>query len=439
MKSLLLSALCSLAFTASLTAKTALEITAEPEQRLYHIDTSQEVVIKIDLTGATSSTKRTPLNIAVVLDRSGSMSGAKIEKAKQAACQVVDQLGAHDIFSMVVFDTDVQVLIPAQPVEDKEMLKARIARIQPGGSTALYGGVERGSEQLSRYFSDRKINRVLLLSDGLANVGPSSTSEITSLGHRLAGRSMGVSTIGVGDDYNEDIMSALALASDANYYYVRDVEELPGIFAKELGQLLSIVARNVRVRITCPEEIEPIGFIGRPEIFEDHRATVEFSPFASGQNRYLFLRCRVHGDSSMKALQIARVEASYTDELHGGEIQSVSQNVKVGFTANVDDAIHSQNKDVFYQKELMLNALAKDEAIRKADAGNYAEARQDLEKQASRMRSLAPCAPMPMQGQFKSEADNVAAKSSDVKEDGVSSGWRKSMQSEAYKTKNAKD
>jgi Ca-activated chloride channel family protein len=123
----------------------------------------------------------------------------------------------------------VDVLFPSQHVVDRETLKAQVQRIEPGGSTALYAGVESGGKQLLNNIESRteRINRVILLSDGLANVGPSSTSALKGLGRSLSRQGVSVTTIGVGEDYNEDLMSGLAEGSDANYYYVQDAEKLP--------------------------------------------------------------------------------------------------------------------------------------------------------------------------------------------------------------------
>src|SRR5215471_9636823 len=192
---------------------------------------------------------------------------------------------------MISYSDRAEVIFPAQEVEDKEALKARIARIHPGGSTALYAGVARGAEQVQRHFSSRRINRVILLSDGLANVGPSSPRDLRRLGGDLSERGISVTTIGVGDDYNEELMAGLAEASDANYYYVKDTEKLPEIFAKELGELQTVVARNIRIEITCPDGVRPLGFIGRPEKFDGQRAAVQLSNLTAGQDRYVFLRC----------------------------------------------------------------------------------------------------------------------------------------------------
>src|ERR1019366_3487769 len=119
--------------------------------------------------------------------------------------------------------------------------------------TALYAGVQLGETQIQSHLSSRRINRVILLSDGLANVGPSSSGQLRQLGGELSERGISVTTIGVGDDYNEDLMAGLAEASDANYYYVNDTEKLPEILAKELGGMLSVTAREVRIEIICPD------------------------------------------------------------------------------------------------------------------------------------------------------------------------------------------
>ena len=209
-----------------------LRLNLVPDREVLLKGRPQEVVVKIDLSAIADRQKhrRTPLNLAVVLDKSGSMTGAKLEKAKQAALQLVDRLTSKDVFSLVIYSDDARVLVPAQYVEDKEALKDKIEGIEAGGSTALYAGVKTGARQIQEYFSNKRINRVILLSDGLANVGPSSTRDLRRLGSDLAEKGISVTTIGVGDDYNEDLMAGLAEASDANYYYVKDTEKASGDF-----------------------------------------------------------------------------------------------------------------------------------------------------------------------------------------------------------------
>jgi len=433
-----------LATAFNLFAGGTLNLQLVPERGYFVKNSPQEVVIKIDLSAIAGQKKvrRTPLNLAVVLDRSGSMTGAKLEKTKQAAIQLVNRLAPNDIFSLVVFSDEARVLVSAQKVEDKDALKENIEGIEADGSTALYSGVKMGANQLQEFFSSKRINRVILLSDGLANVGPSSPRELRRLGSQLAERGMSVTTIGVGDDYNEDLMAGLAEASDANYYYVKDTEKLPEIFAKELGELLTVAARDVRIEIICPDGVKPLGFIGRAEKFESQRATVNLSQLTTGQDRYLFLRCLVDG----KQPDVAKVKVDFTDELGDGSVQSASGVARIDFTDDQKFSDKSVNGAVVAQKELMLTAVAKDEAIAQADAGNYKLAAGTLSAQNAALNRAYAAAPAEVQMQIRMETNNLDDFSSRIGGGGFGGGGgggfdsatRKSLQSQSYNTRNSK-
>jgi Ca-activated chloride channel family protein len=150
-------------------------------------DKKQAAFVKIGLTGfkLESSQKRTPVNVAIVLDKSGSMQGEKIAKAKEAAIAAIGRLGAEDIASVVAYDSTVQVIVPATKLSDKEAVLQQIRGIEANGSTALFAGVSKGADELRKFFDKNRVNRVILLSDGLANVGPQSPSELAELGASL--------------------------------------------------------------------------------------------------------------------------------------------------------------------------------------------------------------------------------------------------------------
>ena len=428
------------AFALTANASETLILKLEPDQRVVLAGENREVVLKVDLTAAKSkpSARRLPLNLAIVIDRSGSMGGAKMEKARQAASGLIDQLTSKDIVSVVAYHDRAETIWPASPVTEREDIKRRIEAIRPGGSTALYAGVETGAEQLARNFGSDRINRVILLSDGLANIGPSSTADLKDLGRRLAGRGYSVSTIGVGDDYNEDLMAGIAAASDANYYYVKDAEKLPEIFAKELGELVSITARSVRIEIICPDGVEPIELIGREEKFRGRKAVVELAPFASGQNRYVFLRCRVKSDKPVPSADLATVRLSYRDELNESKENAVDRAVQIAFTDKPKEAAASVNTAVAAEREIIVNALVKDQAIADADGGRAAAGAKKLKDNAARLLAAAPAAPPAERQKLEETAKSQIQQADDMETKGMSRGLRKEMQSDSYKTRNAK-
>ncbi|MHC4759386.1 MAG: vWA domain-containing protein, partial [Planctomycetota bacterium] len=200
--------------------------------------------LKVGLTGFETVDQkcRPAVNMAVVIDKSGSMSGEKIEKAKEAAIMAICRLGPRDIISVVTYDTEVCVLVPATKAVDKESIFCKIRRVTAGGSTALYEGVEKGAREVRKFLSGNHVNRIVLLSDGLANVGPDRPKDLGRLGRHLIEKGISVTTVGLGLGYNEDLMTQLAYVSDGNHYFVENARDLERIFNREFENALSVVA-----------------------------------------------------------------------------------------------------------------------------------------------------------------------------------------------------
>jgi Ca-activated chloride channel family protein len=189
---------------------------------------------------------RPPLNLALVLDRSGSMAeGKKMPFAREAAVFAVQQLLPTDRVGVTLFDDVVEVLVPGGPAADKPGLVRRIQQVQPRGSTNLHGGWAEGGRQAEAGLVPGGVNRVLLLSDGLANVGVVDPNTIAAEARGLAARGVGTTTMGVGTDYNEDLLEAMALAGDGRYYYIESPVQLVDIFQTELQGLMDTLGQKV--------------------------------------------------------------------------------------------------------------------------------------------------------------------------------------------------
>ena len=375
-----------------------LTLRVAPERDLIYDRGPREVVVQIDLDARRPEHgKRTPMNLSVVLDRSGSMQGAKIEKARQAACVAIDHLGDNDYFSLVTFDNDTDVLIAPERVggdRNRDELKSRIERIRPGGGTAIYAGVTLGAKQVRRYLEKELVNRVILLSDGIANVGPSRTSDLASLGRDLRRDGLSVTTVGLGDDYNEDLMTALAEASNANYYYVRDAEKLPGIFAEELGAARSLVARGITIRIRVPEGVRLKEIIGQPEIeCRGRSADIVLPEYFGGDKRRFLVRCVIEEKASAP-LEVASVDLKY-EPADGGKADAQQQSARIGFTDEEKKSDASLRLEVMREVSVMENRLAKERAVKLADEGRSKDAADLLRGQVSRNASAPAAAQVP--------------------------------------------
>lgn len=356
-----------------------------PERGVVYRGGSREVIVEVEVKAKRpAETYRSPVNLSVVLDRSGSMSGAKIEKARQAACAVLDKLEPDDFFSLVVYDNKADVLIAPERVGTKEHRsewKSRIERIQPGGGTALYAGVQAGAALVRRNVDAERVNRVILVSDGLANVGPQRTSDLVQLGQSLRSQKMSVTTIGLGDDFNEDLMTGLAEASHANYYYVKDAEKLPGIFAEELGSASTRVASGIRLKIEVPAGVCVREIVGHPEIkCEQRAAEISLPELFGSEHRIFHLLCHVD-EAGAETLALAKVGLTYDDEAMKKRASQTST-ATVGLTDDEKKSIESIRNETARNVAVLQNRLDKEKAVALADAGRPKEAAALLEQRA---------------------------------------------------------
>ena len=256
---------------------------------------SQNVVLKITLDAPLSPAhvKRPLVNLALVLDQSGSMNGAKIEQAKAAAIEALTRLGLQDVFSVVVYDTNVHTIVPAQNARNIQGIIHTIQQIRASGSTALFGGVSQGAAEIRKNIENDYVHRIVLLSDGLANVGPRMPADLGRLGAALIKENISVTTVGVGTDYNEDLMAQLAQKSDGNTYFVESGFDLPRIFSAELGDVLNVVAKKVTVTITLPYNVQPVSIIGREGRIKGNKIELYMNQLYGGQEKYALVEVNI--------------------------------------------------------------------------------------------------------------------------------------------------
>lgn len=206
-----------------------------------HSDGVQKLLMARMVAAQTESKEHQPLEIALVLDRSGSMQGSKLNRVLEASARLVRALSPHDRVAVVAYDHEVDVITPLQAPSDR--LAQSIKKVTPGGNTNLYSGWVTGAKLLNAG------GRVLLLSDGLANSG--AFTDADSLGRHAAltykHYQKTTSTIGVGNDYDEALMAMMAREGGGRHYYAHDVDEILNAFSQEQLSMDSIFLENAEL------------------------------------------------------------------------------------------------------------------------------------------------------------------------------------------------
>jgi Ca-activated chloride channel family protein len=332
--------------------------------------------------------RRTPVNAAIVIDRSGSMHGDRIAAAKEGARVALERLSSDDTVALVAYNHNVDVLSPAAPLGgSRDRLKRAINQLSAGGTTALYDGVKEGGRQLESFLSDNNVNRVVLLSDGLANVGPSSPRELATLGRKLASRGITVSTIGLGLDYNEDLMQRLAAASDGNHVFVERPSDLAEIFDREFGDALSVSARDITITIECKLGFRPVRILGRDGSIDGDRITLKLNQLQAENERYVVVELKApkdqDGGRSEGIADIADVRVDYVDLDKDAAPAHVEARANVRFSKNDKDVEGGINKAVMSQVAAQIATETSEKAVVLRDRGDIKGARKVLEDNAA--------------------------------------------------------
>jgi len=394
---------------------------------------TDRVFLRVALRGVRppADSERTPVNVSLVMDRSGSMQGAKIADAREAALVALDLLAPGDTVSLVAFNHEVEVMLPATPAGDLPDLRRTIKRLAAGGRTALYGGVDAGIKETLSFLDPYKVNRVILMSDGLANVGPTAPDAIAALGRDAAREGISITTIGLGLGYNEDVMTRLALNSDGNHAFVEHPDDLVDIFNKEFGDVFSVVGHGAAVEIDFPEGVRPLRALGRPAEVDGQQVNFDLRQIHGGQEKYLLVEVEVDGSTAGNKLTAAKVTARYTDNRTKAKV-TLKDTAHLSFSKDSDRIEASTDKDVLAAATVQIATERSEEAIKLRDSGKVEEARKLLQDNATYLKQRAQALSAP-------ELDTLAEdQESDAAAISSGSGWnkqRKLMRSRQYKDK----
>jgi len=263
-------------------------------------------------------------------------------------------------------------------------------------------------------------------------VGPSTPEDLARLGAALIKENISVTTVGVGVDYNEDLMARLSQKSDGNTYFVESGYDLPAIFTAELGDVLNVVAKKVKVIITLEEDVTPVEIIGREGRINGNRITLSMNQLYGGQEKYALVEVKLPASTPGSNRKIARADVYYENPFTREQVQSSGVS-HIKFSSNPATVAASTNIDVVREYQLNLNALAQEKAIELSDKGDKKKAVAELKKSAGKLKEMGAKYEDEI---LLEEADAIESQAQRIETEGMSKKSRKVLRTQSFQMKN---
>ena len=356
------------------------------------LNTQQLVYVLIEATPAAGAVQiQMPVNLSLVLDKSGSMQGKKIQNLREAAKLVVDRLGSQDTISIVAFSDRKYLIAASQPVTDKERLKKEIDRIRDGGGTAISGGMGQGLFELEKMLGADRLSRMLLLTDGQTF---GDEDQCKKLAREANDKGIVVNALGLGDDWNEDLLDGIAEASGGVADFIDSPDKIVTFFEQAIQSMQDTVVQNAQVVLRLADGVTPrqvwqvlpmISNLGyRP--LSDRDVQVTLGELKKGQQRSLLVELLI-GPRPAGRYRIALAEIGY--DIPGLKLtgEKVKADILLDFTT--DAALAKQYEaDVMNIVEKVTAFKLQTRALEEAKMGNVAGASQKLRAAATRLLEM---------------------------------------------------
>jgi Ca-activated chloride channel family protein len=331
---------------------------------------------------------RASLNLSLVLDRSGSMHGSPIQYSKQACQFVVGQMSGDDLLSMVAFDSQITTVFDPEKVTHKDLMKAKINTIEPGGTTNLSGGLIKGAQYVMSHKKSGVVQRVILLSDGHANEGITDQDQLAKIAQEYKTAGVGITTMGVGEGFDEELMETIADNGEGNFYYIDQPDQIPQIFAKELEGLLKVVAQNVQLKLKPSQFIQITDIYGYNVTQEDGNKLLSLGDVYSEEIKSVLIEVSLAAQP-VGEQNVLEVEWNYVDVTDGVKDCSLKYSIPIQYTTNIDLIQNNNNTHVEKQVHITQSAQTIEQAMRAFDEGNYETGQSLMKENATKLAVMA--------------------------------------------------
>jgi Ca-activated chloride channel family protein len=372
--------------------------------------TDSQVSVLVELTAPDDVRRHTrpASTLQIVLDRSGSMAGGRLDSAKAALLTLVDRLDPRDRFGLVTFDHHTSVVVPAGPLTDKDAVKRAIADIREGGSTDLSGGYFRGLQEARRVAGPEGAT-LLLISDGHANAGLCDPQQLGDVARKARADKITTTTLGMGLGYDERLLSAIAAGGAGNEHFAENADTAVTLVAGEVDGLLSMAVQAGALLVKLSPYVRGVQVLNElPSIVAvPDGLLVELGSLYSAETRTLVITFDVPAIAGLGLAEIASLEFSYV-ALPALEQHTVTVPLQVNVVPGDQAAGRIPDPSVRTEVAFQQAQRAKREASAAMSAGDSRSAGRSLRRAQQLLGEACAAAPAPMAAELAEDLAVVA-------------------------------
>ncbi len=329
---------------------------------------------------------RVPLNLVLVIDRSGSMNGDRMRQVKKSLRDLASKFAPDDLVSIVTYSDDAEICLEATRVKNLAVVEAAIANIEAGGSTNLHAGLMLGYQVAQQQFDKKRANRVILLTDGIANRGVTNEQEIARQSKTFNDNGIGLSTIGLGDNFNRSLLRELADAGKGALHFIADASDIQKVFVDEFDSLLSPAAQDLTLTIRVPDGAKLPKIYGYQPEKDGSSYSIPLENMSYGATQVVI------GQFASREAVVLDVELSFFDRCTSRKV-SVRKTIETGSKKNADRVLKKN-----YAIAKVSHSVR--QAAKLIEAGKY-------DKATKRLKSATRFARVHFSAEVDSDVDRV--------------------------------
>lgn len=385
----------ALTAVARLAAGEALTLATATDREYYLPGGSRQYLIETrigtaevpaDAGGAASAPAAAPRNLAFVLDRSGSMAGEPLDAVRAGLRAVVAALGERDVLSVVFFGSEVETLAEARGRGELGDFDASLARVEAAGGAALYDALNQGAAQLRRNAGPTTINHLILITDGPPTKGPRELEDFTKLTAVFVREGFTFSTIGLGEDFNEDMLATLARIGNGHFHYAAQPQKLAETLQAEIAPRRTLIARDAVLTVEFNSQCDDVTAYGWKLAITEHETVTYHFPYLFAEQELSLLASAVVRPRPF-GFTLATVRLRWNDPAGGGP-REITRKVSVQFEANDYVVRQSARPTVIRTSVSTLISEGLQRAIEFIDKGDFKRALRALRQAREDAQSL---------------------------------------------------